>query len=94
MTGKAKQGRSSDDDSAFTDVSKHVETLQTESEKPDERDDDGNVIVSQKAAEANEAIADEQAVRASAQVEGGGPWPEDLLVERFANEGAPVAREL
>jgi hypothetical protein len=94
MPDKKQRSGGGDDESAFTDVSKHVETAQTESEKPDERDDDGNVIVSQKAAEANEAIADEQAVRASAQVEGGGPWPEDLLVERFANEGAPVAREL
>jgi hypothetical protein len=83
---------SGEDDTAFTDVSKDVETVEKEAAKPDERDDDGNLVVSDKAQEAGQSIADEQARRASAQANGGGPWPEDLLLERYANQGARVHR--
>jgi hypothetical protein len=87
----AKKKNGDEDDSAFTDVSKDVETVQKEAGKPAERDDDGKLVVDDKVSEANAKIADEQAVRASASANGGGPWPPELLVERFVG-GTPLAR--
>lgn len=45
---------------------------------------------SAKAAEAAEAAAEESARRAAGQVNGGGPWPPELLLERYV--GATRAR--
>jgi hypothetical protein len=87
----AKKKNGDEDDSAFTDVSKDVETVQKDADTPSERDDDGKLVVDDKVSEANAKIADEQAVRASASANGGGPWPPELLVERFVG-GTPLAR--
>jgi hypothetical protein len=66
-------------ESAFNDVSKEFDTLQDEQNKPPEFDDDGNLVISDKASEAGQKLAEEHAVRASATYNGGGPWPEGLL---------------
>jgi hypothetical protein len=37
-------------------------------------------------------VAAEQALRASGQNNGGGPWPSDLLLERYVNRGQSTRR--
>lgn len=90
MTTKAKAAEStpsdrSDDESAFTDITDAVEQAQKDAERPVEYDDDGNPKPLEPS-EATREVADEMAVRAAAQAEGGGPWPKDLL-ERFIGSG-------
>jgi hypothetical protein len=36
----------------------------------------------------------EMSHRATAQANGGGPWPQDVLVERFTGDGAPAVATL
>jgi hypothetical protein len=77
----AKASKSDEHESAFTDVSDEVEQAEKDAQADPEYDDDGNVtnLTSEAAAE----VAAEQAKRAQAQANGGGPWPADLVQERF-----------
>lgn len=71
----------SGNESAFKDVSKQAEQAQEDAAQPLELDDEGRVtnLTSKAASE----VAEEQAKRAGAQANGGGPWPEDLMLQRF-----------
>lgn len=68
-------------ESAFTDVSKEAEQAKADAAAPLELDEDGNVT--NLTSESATAVAAEQAFRTGAQANGGGPWPRDLLIERF-----------
>lgn len=80
---KEKTSSSGDSENAFQDVSKQQETVQEELEKPVELDDDGKPVVDEKVSQAAEELGDEQGRRASASFNGGGPWPPELIQERF-----------
>jgi hypothetical protein len=64
-------------ETGFKDVSGELEQAQKDAERPLELDDDGTP--KPRTSEAANVIAQEQAYRASAQVNGGGPWPPELL---------------
>lgn len=77
-------------ETGYRDVSKEAEQAAEDAKKGVELDDEGNVKSS--TSEAAGVLADEQAYRASAQANGGGPWPPELLRERFVNPTPLKAR--
>lgn len=70
-------------ETGYRDVSAEAEQAAKEAKKGPEFDDEGNLKSSTSKAAA--VLADEQAYRASASFNGGGPWPPELLVERFVS---------
>lgn len=68
-------------ETGYKDVSKAVEQAQRDAEQPLETDDDGQPKL--KSSPAANEVAQEQAYRAGAQANGGGPWPEEVLRRRF-----------
>jgi hypothetical protein len=67
--------------SAYKDVSGAAEQAAEDAQAPTEFDELGDPVP--KSSEAAQELADEQAKRAAGQVNGGGPWPEDLLRKNY-----------
>jgi len=63
----------------YVDVSKEVEQAEQDARQPVELDDDGQP--KPRTSEAANVVNQEQAYRAGAQSNGGGPWPPELLVQ-------------
>lgn len=76
-------------ETGFKDVSGAVEQAEKDAQAPTEYDDDGNPI--DRSSEAANEVAQEQSYRAGAQVNGGGPWPPELLLENFVG-ARPLVR--
>jgi hypothetical protein len=84
-TTSSKDEGPDEGESAFKDVSGAVEQAQKDAEAPIEYDEDGNP--KPQSSEAANEVNQEMATRASASAEGGGPWPEEVLRERFISPG-------
>lgn len=86
-TKKAAQKDPADEGvSAFTDITDAQEQAAKDAERPVEFDDEGQVKPHEPSAAALE-VANEQAVRAAAQAEGGGPWPLEVLQNNYIEPG-------
>lgn len=77
-----------EDGHAFADVTEEVEQVKQEMEAPQETDEDGNVVP--RTSEATAKVAEEEAVRAGASFNGGGPWPPELLAKVGTTPGNAV----
>lgn len=79
-------------DSAFSDVSGDVKQAKKDAEAPVEVDNDGEPLP--RTSEAAGRLEAEQNVRASAQANGGGPWPPELLRKNFIGNAAAMQRDV
>lgn len=68
-------------ETGYRDVSKEAEQAAEDAKKGVELGDDGQPKPA--SSEAAIALAEEQSYRASAQANGGGPWPPEVLRKRF-----------
>lgn len=77
-------------ESAYSDVSKQAEQAQKDAEKDVEYDDEGNP--KPQSSEAADELAAEMSTRAAGSFEGGGPFPPEILQERYMGS-TKLARE-
>jgi len=68
-------------ETGFRDVSEAQETAREEASKPLELDDEGNVVP--RNSEPAAIVMEEMSYRSSAQANGGGPWPPEVLAANF-----------
>jgi hypothetical protein len=68
-------------ETGFRDVSEAVEAAQEEASRPLELDDDGNPVP--RNMEPAAVVSEEMSYRSSAQANGGGPWPPEVLAQQF-----------
>lgn len=80
------------EDPVFQDIEGDLEQAQQDAEKAAAvaADPDSDEVVT---SEASATVQDELAHRAAASAEGGGPWPQDLLVERYVG-GTKLTRSV
>jgi hypothetical protein len=76
---KAQEATDERPKEGYADVSKEVEQAHEDARQPIELDEDGNP--KPRTSEAANVVNQEQAYRAGAQFNGGGPWPPELLRE-------------
>lgn len=88
-----KQKQESDErpETGYKDVSDAQEQAAKDAEAPLELDEDGKPT--NLTSEAQREVAEEMAYRAGAQANGGGPWPPEILRERFTGS-TPLHRSV
>lgn len=87
MASKKDEKDKQSDEAPYQDVSAQLEEAREEAQKPVEYDDEGNPKASDSTAAAE--VEAEMSRRGAGSGEGGGPWPPELLAERYV--GTPTA---
>lgn len=86
------QSKSERPETGFKDVEAQAEQAEKDAQQPLEVDDDGKPV--NLTSEAGLEVAEERAFRAGAQVNGGGPWPPELLRERYVGNQTKLSRDV
>lgn len=80
------------DDGAFADVSKQVDQVAQDAEKPAEFNDDGTLKVDTSSSKASLELSEELNRRTAAIANGGGPFPVEVLRRRFIGNARKMER--